>query len=326
MFLGVGVGAYTAGVFHLMTHAFFKGLMFLGAGSVIHALHERQDIRQMGGLAKKIPITFWTFAAGWAAIIGLPPLSGFFSKDEILWKTLEHGYPLLYVCGLVAAFLTAIYMTRLFYLTFLGKSRVDEATRKKIHESPLIMTVPLGILAFFSIVAGFWGLPHYITHFAGHNVLERFLDPAFAQAVVHEAGRRQVPPFGEGLASFFAVTIAAGGAYLAYHIYAKKPELADKAARLQPFYAIFSNKYYLDEIYQNAIVKPLRRFAEAGLWQGVDVLLIDGFLNGLGRLVNLIGAKLRLIQTGQARAYALSIAVAVALLLGYYAFLARGGF
>lgn len=327
MFLAVGCGAYTAGIFHLMTHAFFKGLLFLGAGSVIHAMSNKQDMRQMGGLAKMIPYTFWTFLIATGAIIGIPPLSGFFSKDEILWRTLAAGHPWFYFLGLVVAFLTAFYMTRLLYLAFFGHFRGDQKTWNHIHESPKIMTIPLIILAVFTLGSGFFGIPHFL-HFLGPNLLEGFLEPVFTQAHQGFANVQNLhvaslgsshPSIGEGFASFLAVLIALSGAGLAYLLYAKKGFPLKALQNLKPVYQLIHNKFYLDEIYHRILVRPIRWFSEEILFKIADVLLIDGIVNGLAQWVGYSSLVLRRIQTGQIRLYALSIALGAALLLGYVA-------
>ncbi len=186
MFVGVGVGAYAAGIFHLMTHAFFKGLLFLGAGSVIHAMSGEQDMRKMGGLRKKIPITYWTFVFACIAIAGVPGFSGFFSKDEILWKAFSAGGPYLivWVIAAVAAGMTAFYMFRLLFGTFHGECRASEEVKHHIHESPKVMTIPLMILAALSVVGGYVGVPHIL---GGANRIEQFLEPVFGGAGEHTA-------------------------------------------------------------------------------------------------------------------------------------------
>jgi len=333
MFIAVGCGAYVAGIFHLMTHAFFKGLLFLGAGSVIHAMSDEQDMRKMGGLYRVIPYTYWTFLIATLAIIGIPPFSGFFSKDEILWRALEGGYSGLYVIGLIAAFLTAFYMTRLIYLTFWGQSRADRKVWEKINESPKVITVPLMILAFFAFGAGFLGIPH-VFHFLGPNLLEGFLEPVFAQA--HRiSGHLQTggasfaqpsvgalqPPFGAGVSSFIAVLIALSGSGLAYFLYSQKVQVIRAISSVKPLYELVSHKFYMDELYDRTLVRPIRWFSEEGLWKRMDVVIIDGFINGMAHWVAGFSVLLRRIQTGRVRYYALSMALGAAFLLGYVVFL-----
>ena len=326
MFLAVGVGAYGVGIFHLMTHAFFKGLLFLGAGSVIHAVSNEQNIQKMGGLAKKIPITFWTFLIGSLALIGLPPLSGFFSKDEILWKTLEGGYSYPYIIGLITALLTAIYMTRLIYLTFFGECRLESKIKEKVHESPLTMTLPLTVLAFFSILSGFWGLPHYISKFFGSNVLEHFLglniqtlhynlapnsEGAFQEMVTKS------PPMGEFSASLLAVVVALFGLGLCFWIYHQKLDVLKKLPFLRFIHKVFSHNFYLDEFYQKFLINPLYWISKNGFWMGLDVFVIDGLINSLGKFIARLGVQIRLIQTGRVRNYIFSIALGLVILIGY---------
>jgi len=318
MFLAVGVGAYGVGIFHLVTHAFFKGLLFLGAGSVIHALSNEQNIQKMGGIAKKIPITFYTFLIGSIALIGLPPLSGFFSKDEILWKALEGGHVYLYGIGLLVSFLTAFYMTRLLYLTFWGECRVDEKVKENIHESPLSMTIPLVILAFFSVLAGFWGLPHFITKFFGVNLLGNFLSFLSTQGPYQKVMSH--PPFGEFSASAIAVLVASLGIGVAFFLYAKKPGVLRRLSEIRPIYALLSNKFYFDEIYQKLIIEPVRWISINGLWKGLDVSVIDRFVNGIGKFIARIGIELRHTQTGKVRNYVLSMAFGLAVLIGFVIF------
>lgn len=319
MFLGVGVGGYTAGVFHLMTHAFFKALLFLGAGSVIHAMSNEQDMRKMGGLRKHIPITFWTFIIGWAAILGLPPFSGFFSKDEILWTALEHGYTGHYLVGLFAAGLTAFYMTRAVYLTFFGESRLSEKAKEHLHESPLSMTIPLMVLALLSFAGGFLGIP-------GHHFLEHYFEPVFAPAIAMQHFPEHHLPFGEAVGSAIAVLVGLAGAALAYALYGRVPETLARLAKLHVLRNLLENKFYIDEIYESVIVKPVRWFSEFGLWKGFDVLVIDGFINAMADVVGGVGAKLRLIQTGQTRVYALGIALGAASFITYLVFILMRGF
>lgn len=315
MFVGVGVGNYTAGVFHLMTHAFFKGLMFLGAGSVIHAMSEEQDIRKMGGLKKYIPITYWTFFVGWAAIAGVPPLSGFFSKDEILWSALKNGHVVIYGVGMVTAFLTAFYMTRLMALTFWGECRADHHAKEHLHESPQVMTLPLIVLAACSALAGFLGVPHFLHGIFGDNHLEHFLQPVFA-AAEHLAGEStHIVGLGEGVASLLAIAVAGSGIGAAILVYVKNPNILKQLAFLNPVAKVLNNKFYIDEIYEALIIRPVYWFSVHGLWKGLDVLVIDGFINSLGRGAGFLGEKLKFLQTGQVRIYAMSIAVGTLVLL-----------
>src|SRR6185436_16977652 len=259
MFLALGCGGFGAGIFHLMTHAFFKGLLFLGAGSVIHAMSGEQDMRKMGALAGKIPITFATFVIGALALGGTPPLAGFFSKDEILLHVYERS-PVLYALGVFTAFLTAFYIFRAVFLTFFGPSRRSEEADHHLHESPAIMTVPLMILAGLSAGGGFLAI-------------DRWLTPIFA-GVTPEA--RIVHGFETVL---MALSVAAGlaGIALAYLLYIARPQwsddLAEAAGELHRF---ILNKYYVDEIYGAVIVRPLLAISSQFLWRVLDAGLIDG--------------------------------------------------
>ena len=307
MFLALGCGGFGAGIFHLMTHAFFKGLLFLGAGSVIHAMSGEQDMRKMGALAGKIPLTGATFVIGALALAGVPPLAGFFSKDKILLHAYERS-PVLYALGVFTAFLTAFYIFRAVFLTFLGASRRSEEADHHLHESPAIMTVPLIILAALS---------------AGGGLLaaDRWLTPVFA-AVTPEA--RIVHGFETGL---MALSVAAGlaGISLAYLLYVSRPQwsddLAEAAGELHRF---ILNKYYVDEIYGAVIVRPLLVISSHFLWQVLDAGVIDGAVNLTGREATGTGRILRRMQSGNIRSYATWVllgAVTVVAVMG--AWLAR---
>lgn len=299
MFLGVGVGAFTAGFFHLMTHAFFKALMFLGAGSVIHGMHEEQDIRKMGGLSQKMPKTYWTFLFGWLAIIGTPGFSGFFSKDEILWKAYSSpmGSKTLWLVGVMGAVLTAFYMTRLMALTFWGESRVEKGV--KVHESPLVMTLPLMVLALLSLVGGWVGIPH-IFHLP--NLFENFLH----HSIVH------VPHGGSAFEEWstmgISVALAGLSASVAYLLYVKRLDLVEqwKASGLKKIYDVVYNKYFIDEIYFGMIVNPLVNLSRS-LWAYVDVRLVDRTTYFVSDLVKGTGLGLRLTINGNVQQYALYI-------------------
>jgi NADH-quinone oxidoreductase subunit L len=287
MFLGAGVGAFGAGIYHLWTHAFFKALLFLGAGSVIHALGE-QDLRKMGGLRHKTPITFWTLVAAAVSISGVPFTAGFFSKDEILLAAYHHA-PWMYWVGTITAGLTAFYVFRAIFLAFLGEPRGWQHA----HESPPVMTVPLILLAILSLVGGL-------------APVSRFLAPMFPP---HEAGHEMhlvVISVGAGLA----------GIALAWLFYVARPGLAERtAARLGALYQLVYNKYFVDEIYQAAVVQPVIRGARSMLWQKVDVGLIDGAVNGLGARACAAGDVLRRIQSGNLRSYAAWVLLGSFLLL-----------
>jgi NADH-quinone oxidoreductase subunit L len=338
MFLAMGVGAFGAGIFHLYTHAFFKACLFLGSGAVIHALHGEQDIRNMGGLKKGLPITFYTFLVASLAISGFPGLAGFFSKDEILFETFAEGHTLLWVVAALTSLLTATYMFRLVYLTFFGTRRHDAPAadhgpahghdvhgHDHLHDAPPAMALALVILAVGSAAAGYIGIPHAL---GGHNSLHTWLEPAFgvtASATLNEA----VPLAEEGSAdpheslerTLMGVSslIAIIGIAIATFIWVRRREIADSMARtFSPIYKLLLNKYYVDEIYDLAIVQPIKVVSQQGLWRGFDVRVIDGAVNGTGALVSGGSAVLRRIQTGSVRAYAGSLFVGVVLVLGYY--------
>lgn len=302
MFLGVGVGAFKAGMFHLMTHAFFKALMFLGSGSVIHGMHEEQDIRKMGGLAKKMPITHITFIFGWLAIIGTPLFSGFFSKDEILWKTFASpsGSKFLWLMGVLGATLTAFYMTRLMALTFWGKSRVAKDVH--VHESPLVMTIPLIVLAVLSLIGGWVGVPEVIGHSLGiSNGWEHWLANQVKDIEAHGSHVE------EWLTMGLSVTLAACSAYCAYFVYTKKMDSLDAVKnKFKTAYNILFNKYYVDEIYQATIVKPLVAGSK-WLWSFVDVKIVDRTTYLLTDVVRGAGSTVRLMVNGNVQQYALYI-------------------
>jgi len=320
MFLACGVAAFSAGIFHLMTHAFFKALLFLGAGSVIHAMSSEQDIRKMGGLRKYIPVTYWTFIIATLAIAGIPGMSGFFSKDEILWKAYSSGYghPIFWAIGLLTACLTAFYMFRLVYLTFHGNERMDEQTRHHLHESPRSMTVPLMILGVLSIVGGYVGVPSL---FGATNFFEHWLDPVTAKG--SEIMSTSVHASGGGDAGlemtlmFVTVVLVIGAIFLARHLYVCNTEASTRVREKSGgLYTVLLNKYYVDEIYGLLVVKPFVGLSTF-FWKIVDVLVIDGFVNGLARLGALASDLLRFVQTGRVRSYATLFAAGVVLVIGF---------
>jgi NADH-quinone oxidoreductase subunit L len=336
MFLAMGVGAFAGGVFHLYTHAFFKALLFLGSGAVIHALHGQQDMRYMGGLKSKLPITFWTFLVGTIAIAGIPPLAGFFSKDEILWKTFSNGHPVLWGLAVLAAFLTATYMFRLLYMTFFGTSRADRSPGASapgshahgLHDAPPAMAIALVVLAIGSVGAGLFGVPHAL---GGDNRIETFLEPSFhameapagAEAAVAEA---EHAPEGahadtqtELLLMFTSVMVALAGIGLATVFFLKAPQRADAmAGQFSGLHRLLLNKYYVDELYNAVFVQPIKGLSTSVLWKGVDAGIIDGSVNGVGLVVRGWSAVLRRVQTGSVRAYAMSIFLGVVTILGYF--------
>ena len=318
MFLACGVGAFASGIFHLMTHAFFKALLFLGAGCVMHALAGELNMQKMGDLRRYMPITFWCFLSATLAICGIPLFSGFFSKDEILWKAFSssHGHFLLWLIGVITAGLTAFYMFRLFFLTFLGKSRVDPKIKDHIHEAPKSMTIPLMVLAVLSLIGGYVGVPHSL---GGSNRFEGFLssvfgrNPAESHAAVHSASS-------EYLLMVISVIIVLIGIFVAHRFYIRNPEIPKKLAqKFKTPYRIIFNKYYVDEFYSMAIVKPVINFA-LFLWKIVDVMIIDGTANGIASLTKWAGELIRRTETGYLRNYALSLTFGAILILAYFVF------
>ncbi|MGB7631189.1 MAG: NADH-quinone oxidoreductase subunit L [Candidatus Deferrimicrobium sp.] len=328
MFLACGVGAFTAGIFHLMTHAFFKALLFLGSGSVIHALSGEQDMRKMGGLKKYVPVTFVTMFVATLAIAGIPGLSGFFSKDEILWQSFSssHGSPFLWGIGAVAAGITAFYMFRLVFLTFFGKSRMDPEVEKHAHESPWTMTVPLTILAILSVAGGWIGIPAIL---GGGNLFEHWLAPVFhpaAAEAVHgaaagaahaaEAGAHHSTTLEVGLMAL-SVAIALCGIAIAYFLYRVRTEKpAEIAKRWPALYDVVYHKYYIDEFYEWAVIRRIVTFS-IGLWEMFDALFIDGIVNGAADLVRAAGDRVRRLQGGVVGGYAFSLLAGAVLLVGY---------
>ncbi|HEX7485718.1 MAG TPA: NADH-quinone oxidoreductase subunit L [Vicinamibacterales bacterium] len=354
MFVAMGVGAYAAGIFHLFTHAFFKALLFLAAGALIHALAGEQDLRRMGGLRKELPVTYWTFLVGALAIAGVPLLSGFFSKDELLYRAFSNGHPYLWFFGTVASLLTACYMFRLVFLAFHGDRAPDAATNGAsasggheaslgpapghLHDAPRPMGIVLIVLAIGAVLSGYVGVPGVI---GGSNRIEHFLEPSFtvapsdtagASAQVAEGGSEgAVPESGsavgpsasesgalEGGLMLTSTLVAVAGIGLAWVFFLKRRDLADAAARrFQGLYRLLLGKYYVDEIYDVGIVQPIRIVSEQALWKGVDVGLIDGAVNGAAVTVSSASSVLRLLQTGSIRAYAASLMLGALLMLGY---------
>jgi len=318
MFLGLGVGAYTAGIFHLMTHAFFKALLFLGAGSVIHAMSGEQDIRKMGGLRRKIPITYWTFLAATLAIAGAPGFSGFFSKDEILWKTFASGHTVLYGLAALAAALTSFYMFRLVFLTFHGKGRYSEETAQHIHESPRAMAVPLMILGALSIVGGLVGIPAVL---GGGARFEHFLTPVFAAPEALAGAAATHSHQEELLLMGVAVALALAGFLTAYFFYLRRPSLPARLAESFPApHRILVNKYYVDEFYLAVIVRPLHWLSDKVLWRILDVEIVDGVVNGAASQARSLGRLARQLQSGNTRSYASWVVLGVVVVLTYFVF------
>jgi NADH-quinone oxidoreductase subunit L len=328
MFMACGVGAFSAGIFHLMTHAFFKGLLFLGAGSVIHAVGGEQDMRKMGGLKSYIPWTFLTMSIATLAIAGIPPLAGFWSKDEILWKAYQVS-PVYWAIGVVTAFITSFYMFRLWYMTFFGDYRGaqvdahghgshghgshghDADGHGEPHESPMVMLVPLMILAVLSLVGGFvgWG-----------NHFEHFLAPVFGMGETETASRVT-----EWLLMGVSVAVAGLGWWLAYLLYYKHTELPQKIAdSLGGFYQTVVHKYYIDEIYAAVFVKPLVDGSTRILWQGVDRKIIDAAVNDSGDGARQVSDEVRQMQSGNIRSYAGLIAAGSAVVIAFMIWMAVG--
>lgn len=323
MFLGVGVGAYVAAIFHLFTHAFFKALLFLGAGSVIHAMehgeHEahmavgpeesedvHQDMRNMGGLLPKMPQTGWTFLAGSAALAGLPLTAGFFSKDEVLTIAFMDGHTALYTVGIVTALLTAAYSFRQFFMVFTGEPRSEMA--EHAHESPSVMTLPLIVLALFAVGAGLvFGLP------LENGIIHHWLEPVFEEFAAHP----EEAALGPMMLLIISSVIALAGAGLAYMAYvAKSVSPSNVANRVRPLYTLVYNKYYVDELYDGLIVQPF--FAVAGFSARIiDDLIIDGAVNGIGEVMRRVYAGLHRLQTGYVRAYALSMVLGALAVFAY---------
>ena len=347
MFLACGVAAYTAGIFHLMTHAFFKALLFLGAGSVIHAIGGEQDMRRMGGLRTKIPVTFWVVTVATFAIAGFPPLAGFFSKDEILWQALSspYGSPALWAVGVVTAGLTSFYMFRLWFMTFFGEPRPDVDitegqvhaqqaatshandhghTGGSVHESPWVMLAPLIVLAIGSIGAGWVGWP---TFMGGSNRFDKYLAPvvesyprpmASAQMetflvqkpiVDEQKADEKKEEHKEMVLAVTSVGVAFLGFFFAWLLYYQRPELPDRiTARIHGLYLLVLHKYHIDEAYDLLFVKPLLALSTVVLWRGVDQGVIDNTVNGAGSVSKGIGEQLRKMQSGNIRSYAAWVA------------------
>ncbi|MFN7937384.1 MAG: NADH-quinone oxidoreductase subunit L [Bryobacteraceae bacterium] len=296
MFIACGVGAFSAGIYHVVTHAFFKALLFLGAGSVIHAVHGEQDMRHMGGLMKKIPITFTVLTCAWVAIAGLPPFAGFYSKDEILLAA-HHHHPWMYWVGVVTAGITAFYVSRAMFMTFFGKYRGHAHP----HESPFVMWGPLAVLAVLSLGGGwYFKVPHY-------------LEPLFPLAgEAHDS-------------TLVLISVAAGGLgiIIAYVCYVLSPGIPDSiSGALGPIYKLVYNKYFVDEVYDAAVVNPMVGGSRSVLWRIVDAGIIDGIVNGTATVSRSVGGVLRTLQSGNIRSYAAWVTlggVAVLVVLGVMA-------
>jgi NADH-quinone oxidoreductase subunit L len=324
MFMACGVGAFSSGIFHLMTHAFFKGLLFLAAGSVIHAVGGEQDMRKMGGLRSYIPWTFLTMGIATLAIAGIPPFAGFWSKDEILWKAFSSGPDgwVFWLIGVITAFITSFYMFRLLFMTFFGDyhgAQVDShghgshghdgPGHGEPHESPMVMLAPLMILALLSVVGGLVGIG---------NRFEHFLEPVFRSGAPAEAAGEAAGRGTELLLMGVSVTVAVLGFILAYVLYVRKPYLPQKIADgLNGFYTAVLNKYYVDELYAKLFVKPLIDGSTTILWQGVDRKVIDDTVNNAADGARHVSDEVRHMQSGNLRSYAGWIAAGSAVVIAY---------
>ena len=308
MFVGVGVGAYTSGIFHLMTHAFFKGLMFLTAGSVMHAMSNELDMRKMGGLKSKLPITYWTFLIGALAIAGFPFLSGFWSKDEILHNAWDGGYQIIFGIGLLTAFLTAFYMFRLIFVVFHGESRVDSEVESHLHESPPVMCVPLVLLAIPSLIIGAivgWG--------GEHSAIHNFLGSVTGFKHHGISDHSNPVPF-----MIISSIVGIAGILVAWFIYRSKVPLNEPT---NPLHKLLANKYYIDEIYNAVIVQPIRGVSHYLFWKIMDVAIIDGLVNLTAFIIRGIGGSIRRLQTGVVQSYVVSMVIGIIIFLGYYLFI-----
>jgi len=333
MFLAMGVGAFTAGIFHLMTHAFFKACLFLGSGSVIHGMHhglhhahlhdDPQDMRNMGGLAKKMPITYWTFLIATIAISGVPLFSGFFSKDEILWWAFgsTRGHWGLWLIGAIAAAMTAFYMFRCVSMTFWGPQKTNPKAKDHIPESPWTITVPLIVLGFLALVGGYVGVPAALK---GANHIHHYFEPVFghAQEIFHISIKEALEhshgtEYGLMIVS---VLLAFSGIGVAVFMYVKNPELPARfTASFKGLHQAVFNKWYIDELYDFLFVNPTKKIGTF-LWRGFDVKLVDGVVNGCAWVVKGLGAGLRYTQSGYLHNYAVAMVVGVVVIVGYYVF------
>jgi len=313
MFIACGVGAYAAGIFHLYTHAFFKSLLFLAAGSVMHALSGEVNMQKMGGLKKYLPRTYYPFLIGAIAIAGIPFFSGFFSKDAILTHAFAQGQYVVWGMGILGAVMTAFYMFRLIFLTFHGKERLEPDVKKHIHESPRLMTTPLAILAFFSVVAGYVGLPAVIGK--NYNWFGNFLDP-----VIHSGHEAHISMGTEWFLILISVAVAFAGIFIAYIFYIRKTHIPHTLVSKFPFiYKLLYNKYYVDEAYNAVIINPMIKGSEL-LYDHFDLKVIDGTLNGTAKTAGSLGKLLSRFQTGFLKDYALILLLGATLVLGFLLF------
>ena len=310
MFLALGLGAYTSGIFHMTTHAFFKALLFLGAGSVIHGMSGEQDIRHMGGLRKYLPVTFAIFLIGTLAISGLPPFAGFFSKDEILAGAFAEN-KIVWALAFFASLLTAFYMFRLFFLTFYGKSRAKAEVARHIHESPGTMTTPLIVLAALSVTGGFIGIPAV---FGGGHLLNDFLAPVFSQSAEMSAGHH-LSHTTELVLMAVVVVLTLAVILFAWSLYVKKDKVpAPEGISLNALHRTLYHKYYVDELYEKIIVRPLN-FLSRALDAVIERLLIDRLVNGAGKAVTWGGKTLRHLQTGNTGFYIFAMVISIIAIL-----------
>lgn len=345
MFMAMGVGAYAVGIFHLMTHAFFKALLFLGSGSVIHAMSGEQELPKMGDLKGRIPTTFKTMLVGTVAIAGIPPLAGFFSKDEILWQAFssEHGSKWFWGLGIVAATMTAFYMFRLMYLAFFGKPRMDHHTQEHIHESPRSMTIPLIVLAVLSFFGGIVGVPKLLGGWSFPFDIYHWLEPVTG-SIHGEVAEHASHALEIGL-MVLSVAVALVGIFIATRMYLQKPELADRLANAFPgMHRLLYRKYYVDEIYDAVVIQPIKKLCSALAW--FDFNIIDGIVNGsawvtvrtalvstwvdinivdllvnlAGAIVTFFGGMLRKVQTGLVQNYGLISLYTFLVMLAVYMF------
>ncbi len=332
MFLGLGVGAFAAGLFHVLTHAFFKALLFMGAGCVIHGMGGEQDMRNMGGLRKRMPVTFYTMMIATLAVIGFPGFAGFFSKDGILWETFSgaHGSYILWLIAVLTAAMTAFYMFRLIFMTFFNECRASEEVQKHIHEAPKTMTVPLMVLAALSIFGGYIGVPESL---GGSNLVERFLRPVFGlgkdkllqsaggpglihRAVSETAAHQSFST--EIQLMFLTAMMVLAGIFAAYMLYMKKRSVPETLAANNPsFYRLLLNKWYVDELYEKVFINPLRSISFF-LWKGIDVVVIDGMVNSTAEFFMKCGSAWKASQSGYVQRYAVSFLVGVFVLIAYY--------
>ncbi len=316
MFLALGVGAYSAGIFHLYTHAYFKALLFLASGSVIHALHDEQNMQKMGGLKKYMPVTYWVFILASLSISGIPGFSGFFSKDEILWRAYQSGGlgRFLWFLAAAAALLTAFYSFRLIYLTFHGKFRGTPEQEHHLHESPPVITVPLILLAVGAVGAGWVGIPPLFMEHA--DKIGEFLAPVLG----HPAGEGS--HFEEW--AVMGISVAAGltGILIAYIMYIRKTDLPRKmGAMFQPVYRLLYNKYWVDELYSKTIVQPVLKASDKIILGFVDAKIIEGIVNGVPALIGAFSKRFRTIQTGLLSNYGLAMVLGAMFIIGFWIFL-----